>query len=208
MGTFALAVLGLLLSLPCALALALGQVSRWTVVRESARLVVFTMRATPLLMIIFWMYFLLPVILGTGIPSFVVMLTALVLYESAYLSRIIAAGIAALAPGQVEAANALGLTRWQTTRIVVLPQALYNSLPAMVNQFVSLTKETSLGYVIGVYELTYAAAQINSVLMTKPVQVFSILALTFFILCFTLTQAARAFENRIGAKRGLEEAYS
>src|SRR5690606_27547525 len=87
-GTFALAVLGLLLSLPCALALALGQVSRWTVARECARLVVFTMRATPLLMIIFWMYFLLPVILGTGIPSFVIMLTALVLYESAYLSRI------------------------------------------------------------------------------------------------------------------------
>jgi polar amino acid transport system permease protein len=74
-------------------------------------------------------------------------------------------------------------------------------LPSLLSQFVSLIKETSLGYVISVNEFTFAAAQVNSALLTKPVQVFSILALTYFVLCFALTQTARRFERRIADRR-------
>ncbi|MBH9710605.1 ABC transporter permease subunit, partial [Burkholderia contaminans] len=101
-----------------------------------------------------------------------------------YLAEIIRAGIQALPPGQQEAGRALGLSYLQTMRRVILPQALYNMLPSMLSQFVSTVKETSLAYVISVQELTYAANQINSVLLTKPFEVFALLALTYFLLNF------------------------
>ena len=86
-------------------------------------------------------------------------------------------------------------------RRVILPQALYNMLPSMLSQFVSTVKETSLAYVISVQELTYAANQVNSVLLTKPFEVFALLALTYFILNFGLSSLIRLVELRIGRRR-------
>ncbi|WP_268622142.1 amino acid ABC transporter permease, partial [Escherichia coli] len=129
------------------------------------------------------------------------MVVALVCYESAYLAEIIRAGIQALPPGQQEAGRALGLSYLQTMRRVILPQAPYNMLPSMLSQFVSTVKETSLAYVISVQELTYAANQINSVLLTKPFEVFALLALTYFILNFGLSALVHLTEKRIGSRR-------
>jgi polar amino acid transport system permease protein len=84
---------------------------------------------------------------------------------------------------------------------VILPQALYNMLPSMLSQFISTIKETTLGYVINVQELTFAANQINNQLLTKPFQVFFILAMTFYVVCFSLTQLAQWVERRIAHKR-------
>jgi polar amino acid transport system permease protein len=125
----------------------------------------------------------------------------LVLYESAYLAEVIRAGIQALPKGQEEAARSLGFGYFRTLMFVILPQALFNSLPALIGQFVSLIKETSLGYVISVNEFTYAAAQLNSQLLVQPVEVFTIVAITYFIVCFTLTQSARWLEQRISRSR-------
>ena len=86
-------------------------------------------------------------------------------------------------------------------RRVILPQALYNMLPSMLSQFVSTVKETSLAYVISVQELTYAANQINSVLLTRPFEVFALLALTYFILNFGLSSLVHLTERRIGRRR-------
>ena len=85
---------------------------------------------------------------------------------------------------------------------VVLPQALQNMLPSMLSQFVSTIKETSLGYVISAHEVTFAAAQVNNVLLTQPFEVYGILALTYFTLCYSLTSLARFVERRISADRG------
>ena len=130
------------------------------------------------------------------------MLVTLVIYEAAYLAEIVRAGIEALPKGQMEAARcASGLRYMQAMRKVILPQALYNMVPAMLSQFVSTIKETSLGYVISVNELTFAANQINSTLLTKPFQVFVILAVIYFLLCFTLTPIGSSgdLEKRAGA---------
>src|SRR3546814_7209357 len=96
------------------------------------------------------------------------MIAALVIYESAYLAEIIRSGIQALPSGQLEAGRSLGLSYTQTMRRIILPQALYNTLPSMLSQFISTVKETSLGFVISVHELTFAAAQVNNMLLTKP----------------------------------------
>jgi len=145
----------------------------------------------PLLMVIFWVYFLVPVLTGYPVTGFVTVLCALVIYDSAYLGEIVRAGIEGLPKGQAEASRALGMSYMKTRRAVILPQALYNVVPSMVTQFVSTIKETSLGYIINVQEISFAADQINNGLLTTPFPVYLILALSYFALCYALTQLAR-----------------
>jgi polar amino acid transport system permease protein len=152
-------------------------------------------------MIIFWGYFLVPLLIGRVVPGFVTMVVALVIYEAAFLSEIVRAGIEALPRGQSDAARALGHSHLGSMRYVILPQALYNMMPSILSQFVSTIKDTTLGYVINVPELTFAANQINNRLLTKPFEVFFILAMIYFIVCWTLTQLANWLERRIAAKR-------
>jgi polar amino acid transport system permease protein len=146
-------------------------------------------------------YFFVPVLTGRTVSGFTTMVITLVIYQAAYLAEIVRAGIEGLPRGQTEAARAMGLNYRQTMTKVVLPQALYNMVPALVSQFVSTIKETSLGYVISVNEVTFAANQINSSLMTQPFQVYFVLAAIYFCLCFSLTRLARWLEHRIAMRR-------
>lgn len=199
--TVILSVLGLALALPLSVAIALARVSPWAWLRWPAGVLVYVVRGVPLIMFIFWVYFFLPILIGRQVSGFQTLLFTLVIYEASYLAEVVRAGIEGLPKGQTEAARALGLSYLQTTFKVILPQALYNMVPAMLTQFVSTIKETSLGYVISVNELTFAANQINNALLTKPFQVFLILAVMYFVLCFSLTQLARGLERRITRKR-------
>lgn len=199
--TLILSILGVALAFPLGVVLALARISPFRWVYWPATSLVYVMRGVPLLMLIFWAYFFLPVLLGRPISGFVTMLVTLVVYQAAYLAEIVRAGIESLPKGQSEAARAVGLSYIQSMRRVILPQAIYNMVPSMLSQFVSTIKETSLGYVISVNELTFAANQINSSLMTKPFQVFAILAAIYFVLCFTLTQLTRYLEQRVARRR-------
>ena len=194
--TLILSLLGLGLAFPVSILLALARVSPMAVFRMPATVLVYVVRGIPLLMVIFWTYFFVPLLIGRTITGFTTMLCTLVIYQSAYLSEVIRAGIEALPRGQIEASRALGLSYFKTIRHVILPQALYNMMPSMVSQFVSTIKETSLGYVINVPEMTFAANQVNNQLLTKPLPVFMILALTYFIVCFSFTQFADYLERR------------
>ncbi|MBA4221826.1 polar amino acid transport system permease protein [Bosea sp. OAE752] len=200
--TLFMAALSLALCFPFAIGLALARLSPYRWLRLPATAIVHTVRGLPLIMFIFWTYFFSPLIIGRAVGGVETLVIALVVYEAAYLSEIIRAGIEGLPRGQTEAATSLGLRYWPTTIKVVLPQALHNMLPSMVSQFVSTIKETSLGYVISAHELTFAAAQVNNVLLTQPFEVYGILALTYFALCFALTSLARLIERRISAGRG------
>lgn len=200
--TLFMAALSLALCFPFAIGLALARLSPYRWLRLPATAIVHTVRGLPLIMFIFWTYFFSPLIIGRAVGGVETLVIALVVYEAAYLSEIIRAGIEGLPRGQTEAATSLGLRYWPTTIKVVLPQVLHNMLPSMVSQFVSTIKETSLGYVISAHELTFAAAQVNNVLLTQPFEVYGILALTYFALCFALTSLARLIERRISAGRG------
>jgi polar amino acid transport system permease protein len=199
--TLILSVLGIVLAFPLSVLLALARVSHWRWLNWPATALVYVARGVPLLMVILWVYFLVPLLIGRNVSGFVTMLCTLVLYEGAYLAEVVRAGIEALPKGQMEAARALGHSHLGAMRLVVLPQALFNMLPSMLSQFVSTIKETTLGYVINVPELTFAANQINNQLLTKPFQVFFILAIIYYVVCWSLTRAATALERRIEAKR-------
>ncbi|SFH99797.1 polar amino acid transport system permease protein [Bosea sp. OK403] len=200
--TLFMAATALALCFPFAIALALARLSPYRWLRLPATAIVHTVRGLPLIMFIFWTYFVSPLVIGRAIGGVETLIIALVVYEAAYLSEIIRAGIEGLPAGQVEAAKSLGLRYWPTTFKVVLPQALHNMLPSMVSQFVSTIKETSLGYVISAHEVTFAASQVNNVLLTQPFEVYGILALTYFVLCFALTSLARFIERRTSSGRG------
>ena len=198
--TLVLAALGLVLAFPVGLALALARVSPWRALRWPAMALIYLVRGIPLLMVVFWAYFFLPSVTGVKTDQFWTMLIALVVFDAAYLAEIVRAGVQGLPKGQMECARSLGLPYLTAMRTVVLPQGLRNSLPSLVNQFISTIKETSLGYIIGLTEVSFIANQINTLTFTKPAEVFGILGLTYFVLCFGLSRLAFWIERRLERK--------
>ncbi|MEE7446965.1 ABC transporter permease [Methylobacterium radiotolerans] len=144
------------------------------------------LRAVPVVMLIFWTYFLLPVLLGVSVPEIGTVASALSLVGGAYLSYGVAAGLASVGRNQWEAGLALGLGRWGTLRFVVLPQALRAMVPSFVNQWTALIKDTSLAYVIGVPELAFVAAQVNNRAMVYPAEIFLFVGAVYAALCVSL----------------------
>ena len=194
--TVLLASLALVLSLPFGLLLGLARLSPWRLLRWPVAALIHVVRGIPLLLVIFWAYFFLPSITGHESGQFGTMLAALVIFDGIYLAEIVRAGVQAVPKGQVEAARSLGLNYRDSMRSVVLPQALRHMLPSLVNQFVSTIKETSLGTIIGLAEVSFIASQVNGLVLTKPVQVYFLLGMTYFVLCFSLSRAAFWLERR------------
>ena len=175
----------------------LMRMSRNAWVRLPALVYIEIIRGTPLLLLIFWFYFLAPVVLGKTLPSFQSSLIAFIVFTGAYIAEIVRAGVQALPKGQMEAARGSGLTHVQAMRYVILPQALRNMIPSFVNQFVSLTKDTSLASLIGVNELMLTADQVNNRELTAPMEIFITVAVLYFVVCYVLTSASRRLERQL-----------
>jgi len=198
--TILLGIAALGLALPLGVVLGLARTSSHRALRWPVTALVYVVRGTPLLMVIFWAYFFLPAVTGRQTSQFNTMLAALVLFNGAYLAEIVRAGIQGIPRGQSECARALGLSYWQSMRAVILPQALRNMLPSLVAQFVTTLKETSLGYIIGLSEVSFIAGQINAQVLTQPVAVYTTLALTYFVLCFGLSRIVGVLEKRAAVR--------
>ncbi len=190
--SIAAGVLGLLLGITLALAGGVGH--------SALLLVLGFFRAIPVLMLIFWTYFLLPVAFGIDVPGLVSVACALSLIGGAYLAHAVHAGIAGIPHGQWQAGLALGLSRWQVLRHVILPQSLRMMLPSFINQWVSLIKDSSLAYIVGVPELSFVAAQVNSRLMVYPAEIFLFVGAIYFILCSGLDALAGVVSRRFASR--------
>ena len=198
--TLILASLGLLLALPVGLLFGLARVSPLRWLRWPVSALVFIVRGVPPLMVIFWAYFFLPAVTGIKTSQFVTMLMALMVFDGAYLAEIVRAGIQGLPKGQMESARSLGLSWLQAMRHIILPQALRHMLPSLMTQFVQTIKETSLGYIIGLSELSFVTTAINTLVFIYPTQLYLILGATYFALCFGLTRFAFWLERRLAVK--------
>jgi polar amino acid transport system permease protein len=197
--TLLLALSGLVLALPTALLIVLGLFAPWHCVRMAARLFVFYVRSVPLVVHLLWAYFLVPLVLGRGTPLWAMLMVVLVLFNGAYLSQAIAAAIRALPAGQFDAARSLGLRHYEALRLLILPQALRNAVPSIVNQLVLLIKETALGSVIGMHEISMEFMRLNDALPGRAAELFTLLGLTYFLLCYPLTLLGRRLERRPAA---------
>ncbi|SFC44838.1 amino acid ABC transporter permease [Massilia yuzhufengensis] len=202
--TVLLSVGALLLAMPFGLLLGVARVSSYRAIAWPVAALVQVVRAVPLLLVVFWAYFFLPAVTGVKTGQATTMLMVLVLFDGVYLAEIVAAGIRSLPKGQLESARSLGLSYPQALRLVVLPQTLRSSLPSIVSQLVSTIKATSLGYIIGLSEVSFIATQVNTLVFTQAVEVYLILALTYFILCFGLSRLAFLFERRLAGKRAVQ----
>jgi polar amino acid transport system permease protein len=199
--TLILSLLGLAFAFPLGVLLALCRTSPYRALRAPSTILVYVVRSTPLVMLVFWSYFLVPGLIGHVVSALTTLVVTLLVYHAAYICEIVRAGIESAPRGQTEAARSLGLGYGATMRHVILPQALYNMLPSLLSQCVSTVKDTSIGYVISVQELTFSAQQVNSSLLTQPFQVFLILALIYFAVCSALTRCAQGVERRIASRR-------
>ncbi|MGB3833602.1 MAG: amino acid ABC transporter permease [Mesorhizobium sp.] len=201
--TMIIAVTGIVLAFPLGVLLALADLSERRWLSRSSGAVITFVRGVPLLMFIFWIYFALPVVTGLSVSGSVTLIVALVIFESAYISQIVKAGILALPRGQREAAESLSMTPFQVNMKIILPQAIFNMTPSLISQLSSAVKDTSLGYIINATEITFATAQINSILLTKPLEIFGILAIVFFVICTSLTGLANILERRLGRSQSI-----
>ena len=195
--TVILAVGGIFGAFWLGLGVGLMRISKKASLRWPAMGFIEIIRGTPLLMVVFWFYFLAPVLLGKTLPEAESALIALIVFTSAYIAEIVRAGVEALPKGQMEAARGTGLSHFQAMTHIILPQALFNMIPSFVNQFVSLTKDTSLAFIIGVNELTKAATQVNNRTLTAPTEIFITIAVLYFVICYVLTEFSRYLERRI-----------
>ncbi|MEI8172528.1 MAG: amino acid ABC transporter permease [Deltaproteobacteria bacterium] len=199
--TFYLAVVSLVFSFFGGLILGLMCVSLNRFIKYPTLAIVNAVRGMPLLMVIFWMYFLLPALMGRPTPESWTVIMALTLFTSAYMSQIVQAGIEGISKGQTEAALSTGLHHWQAMLFIILPQGLRNMIPSFVNQFVSMIKDTSLAFIVGVSELTHVATQVNNRTMIYPTEIFLFIAVVYFIICFAFTSLSRWLETRLAWRK-------
>jgi polar amino acid transport system permease protein len=196
-GTVRLAIPSIVLGFLLGIVIGLARLSPRAWIRIPATIYVEFFRGVPLVMVIFWIWFILPILLRTKIPEFGVALTAFVIFEAAYLGEIVRAGIQSVARGQVEAATALGLRSGGTMRFVVLPQALKNMIPSLVTQFIVLFKDTSLASIIGFMDLTKAAQVVNN-REIRPFELYLFIAVVYWVCTYSMSRYARSLEKRLG----------
>jgi glutamate/aspartate transport system permease protein len=165
-------------------------------------------RSIPLILVIFWFYFLIPVAIkkltgnpyASGIGPFYSALIAFTMFEAAYYCEIIRAGIQSVPRGQVQAAYALGLDYRQATLLVILPQAFRNMLPVLLTTSIILFQDTSLVYVVGLTDFMGAASKIAR-RDGRLVELYLFAALVYFILCFTMSYFVKRLQSRITPPR-------
>ena len=184
--------------------LAMARLSSLRVLSLAAAGYVNLVRAVPLVLVIFWFYFLVPYIaawmIGASEPvkvgTFMSALVTFTLFQAAYYCEIMRGGIQAIPKGQVHAAQALGMSYWQTMSKVVLPQAFRNMLPVLLTQTIVLFQDVSLVYVLSVPDFVGAASKIAQ-RDGRLVEMYTFVALVYFILCTLMSWLVRRMQRRI-----------
>jgi His/Glu/Gln/Arg/opine family amino acid ABC transporter permease subunit len=194
-GTLRLAIPAIVLGFLLGIVVGLARLAHAGWIRIPATLYVEFFRGVPLVMVIFWIWFIVPQLLRRPIPEYGVALTAFVIFEAAYFGEIVRAGVQSVPRGQVEAATALGMTATRTMRHVVLPQALKNMVPSLVTQMIVLFKDTSLASIIGYVDLTKAAQIVNN-REIKPFELYLFIAVVYWICTYSMSVMARRLERR------------
>ena len=194
-GTLRLAIPAIVLGFALGILVGLARLASAPWIRLPATAYVEFFRGVPLVMVIFWIWFIIPQVLRLPVPEYGVALTAFVIFEAAYFGEIVRAGVMSVPRGQVEAAHSLGLSGMQTMTTVVLPQALRNMVPSLVTQMIVLFKDTSLASIIGYVDLTKAAQIVNN-REIRPFELYLFIALVYWTFAYSMSRVARRFEHR------------
>jgi polar amino acid transport system permease protein len=197
--TLLISAVTLVISVILGMAVALADMSRLWVLRGLARVWGEAVRNTPILVQLLWMYYVLPIVFGIVISAFTACVIGLSIYSSAFIAEVYRAGIQAVPRGHLEAAQVLGLSRFDSFVRIVVPQAVRTILPPLAGNFVQLIKYSSLAAVLSVADLTKRAMELNATTF-RPLEIFSAVAVIYFAICWPLTQAIRIWERRLAVR--------
>jgi len=159
-----------------------------------------TMRSIPLVMVILWFFLLIPLLLGRPLGAEVSAMITFTVFEAAYYSEIMRAGIQSVSKGQVAAGYAVGMTYAQCMKLIVLPQAFRNMLPVLLTQTIILFQDTSLVYAIGAYDLL-KGFEVAGKNFNRPVETYLVAAIVYFVICFSLSMLVRQLQKKIAIIR-------
>lgn len=205
--TLVVAITGIVASMPVGVALALGRRSNIPLIRFGSIAFIEFWRGVPLITVLFFATYMLPLFLpgNFSIDGLVRVLIGVALFAGAYNAEVIRGGLNAIPRGQAEAASALGLSWWKTTRLVVLPQALRHVIPGLVNSFIALLKDTSLVSIVALFDLLgQLRAAFADPAWSSPSTLFTGFAFTgiiYFVLCFGMSRYSLFVEHRLNAHR-------
>lgn len=200
--TSVLAVSGILLSFPLGVLLALGRQSSYPVIKWFSVLYIEIVRGVPLVTVLFTAQIIMPIFFSEGVTveRVVRAIAGFTVFTSAYLAEVVRGGLQSIGRGQSEAARAIGLNTFQMLWLIILPQALRVVIPAIVGQFISLFKDTSLVAIVGLLDLTGIAAAVTQQrdFLGLDSEVLLFIAAIYFVCCFAMTYASRRLEKRLG----------
>ena len=205
--TLVVSVTGIVTSTPVGIALALGRRSSIPLIRVFSISFIEFWRGVPLVTVLFFATYMLPLFLprGFSIDGLVRVLIGIALFAGAYNAEVIRGGLQAIPRGQGEAANALGLSWWKTTALIVMPQALRHVIPGLVNSFIALFKDTSLVSIVALFDLLGSVrASFADPVWSTPTTLFTGFAfagMIYFVFCFGMSRYSLFVENRLNAHR-------
>ncbi len=205
--TLIIALVGIVVSLPIGVILALGRRSDMPIIRSLCTVYIEVWRGVPLITVLFMASVMLPLFLAEGSETdkLIRALIGVVMFSSAYMAEVIRGGLQAIPKGQYEAADALGLTYWKKVGLIILPQALKITIPSIVNTFIGLFKDTSLVLIIGMFDVLGIGQSAN----TDPewlgfaTESYVFVALVFWVFCFSMSRYSIWLEGKLhtGHKR-------
>ena len=199
--TVKLSVVSLALAFLLGLVFGIMRASGILALRYVSLLYIEVVRGIPLLVTLLTVFYLIPIVMNQQVPDFMAVVASLALYGGAFAAEIVRAGIESIGRGQWEAARSTGLNPWQVMRFIVMPQAFLVIIPPGVGLFVGMIKDSSLATVVGYVELMKAGDIVRN---NPPFYTFgplSVVALNYFILCFSLSLFGRWLEQRLSRGR-------
>ena len=199
--TLILSTFGIAFAFPVGVILALGRRSDMPVIKALCVVYIEIIRGVPLISLLFMSSVMLPLFLpeGMSIDKLLRAQIAIIMFAAAYVAEAVRGGLQAIDRGQIEGAQSIGLTYWQTMRKIVLPQAVRIVIPPLVSIFIALFKDTSLVVVIGIYDLTLSAkASLSDPLWRGfSIEAYLFISLIYFIFCFAMSRYAKQLESRL-----------
>ncbi|WP_067221209.1 amino acid ABC transporter permease [Marinomonas gallaica] len=205
--TTLLGVVGIVASLPLGVVLALGRRSNMPIVKSVCVVFIETVRAVPLITILFMASVMIPLFLPDGLNfnKLLRVLIGITLFSAAYMAEVIRGGLQAIPKGQYEAADAMGLTYWQSMLLVILPQALKLVIPGIVNTFIGLFKDTTLVYIVGMFDLLgrIQSATHDGDWLGTTTEGYAFAGFIYWAICFGMSRYSMAVERKLdtGHKR-------
>ena len=203
--TIVVSMVGIVVSLPLGILLALGRRSHMPMVRIVCLTFIEFVRGVPLITVLFMASVMLPLFVpdAWNPDKLLRALVGVALFASAYMAEVVRAGLQAIPKGQYEAAMAMGLSYWQSMRLIILPQALKVTIPNIVNTYIGLFKDTTLVFIVGIFDFlrTVEAARgdVNWATPVTSVTGYTFAAIFYFVFCYAMSRYARYVETRVAA---------